>query len=196
MECIRGRGAVAVLTKNTEMLIVDWGGGDAFARDRVIARLLPELQQIAAARLRREAGSSLSTHDLINDAVEKILRIEQPQFAGRAHFIALASRMMRNVLVDHARAKSTAKRDHQRVELHTRIYAEGPIDLTALNSALIRLEAIDAALMEIVEMRYFGGMTIPEIAEVTGWSEPTVKRRWQVARAWLADAMSQTFDHD
>ena len=67
-----------MLAKNTEMLIVDWGGGDASARDRLIARLLPELQQIAAARLRREAGSSLSTHDLINDAVEKILRIEQP----------------------------------------------------------------------------------------------------------------------
>ncbi|MCB2066612.1 MAG: sigma-70 family RNA polymerase sigma factor [Erythrobacter sp.] len=181
--------------KNTEMLIVDWGSGDASARDRVIARLLPELQQIAAARLRREAGSSLSTHDLINDAVEKILRIEQPALAGRAHFIALASRLMRNVLVDHARSRSAAKRDHRKVELNTRIQGEGPIDLALLNSALIRLEAIDPKLMEIVEMRYFGGMTVPEIAVVTGWSEPTVKRRWQLARAWLADALTQPIDN-
>lgn len=182
--------------KDTEMLILDWSNGDLDARDRIIARLLPELEQIAAARLRREVGASLSTHDLINDAVEKILRMEQPEIGGRSHFVALASRLMRNVLVDHARARSTGKRNHRKVELNTRIHGQGPIDLALLNSALIRLEAIDAGLMEVVEMRYFGGMTVPEVAEVTGWSEPTVKRRWQVARAWLADAMSQPIEHE
>ncbi|MCB2085572.1 MAG: sigma-70 family RNA polymerase sigma factor [Sphingomonadaceae bacterium] len=184
-----------MLAKDTEMLIVDWGMGDTTARDRAIARLYPELQQIASARLRREVGSSMSTHDLVNDAVEKILRIENPEIGGRTHFVALASRVMRNVLVDHVRAKSTDKRHHHKVELNTRIQGEGPVDLARLNSALVRLEAIDAELMEIVEMRYFGGMTVPEVAEVTGWSEPTVKRRWQVARAWLADAMSNPLDH-
>jgi len=183
-----------VVVAQTEMLIVEWRTGDANARDRLIGRLLPELQQIAAARLRREDGSSLSTHDLINEAVERILKIENPSVGSRTHFIALASRLMRHILVDHARAKRTDKRAHHKVELNTRIEGEGQIDLHSLDTALIRLEALEPSLMEIVEMRYFGGMTIADIAEVTGWSEPTVKRRWQVARAWLADALSNPLD--
>ena len=179
----------------TDMMIVEWRDGDIGARDNLIARLYPELKQIAAARLRNEQNSSLSTHDLINDAIERIIRIEQPEVASRSHFIALSSRMMRNILVDNARARSAGKRSRQRIELSTNIQGSGPVDLHRLDSALIRLEAIDPALMEIVEMRYFGGMTVPEVAEVTGWSEPTVKRRWQVARAWLADAMSNPLDH-
>jgi RNA polymerase sigma factor (TIGR02999 family) len=175
----------------TEMLIVDWREGDRSARDRLIARLLPELEQIAAARLRREAGTSLSTHDLINDAVERLLKIDGESVASRAHFVALASRLMRNILVDNARARSAGKRQHRRVELTTRVEGAGKLDLHLLDSALIRLGAVEPALMELVEMRYFGGMSIGDIAQVTGWSEPTVKRRWRVARAWLADALSQ-----
>lgn len=167
------------------MLIVSWREGDDLARDRLIERLLPELQQIAAARLRRDAISSLSTHDLINEAIERIVRTERIEVVSRAHFLALSSRVMRNLLVDHARLKATDKRRHRKVELNTHIEGQGPIELHRLNSALIRLEAIEPELMEIVEMRFFGGMTIPEIAEVTGWSNATVKRRWQVARAWL-----------
>ena len=176
------------------MLLVDWRDGDMAARDRLIARLHPELEQIAAARVRRDANSSLSTHDLINEAVERILKIDEPQVADRSHFIALASRMMRNILIGNARAKSAGKRAHRRVELNTQVEGAGPVDLHHLDSALIRLEAIDPSLMEIVEMRYFGGMTITEVAEVTGWSEPTVKRRWQVARVWLSDALSRPMD--
>jgi len=178
----------------TQMLIVDWREGDEAARDRLIARLHPELEQIAAARLRREDGSSLSTHDLINEAVEKLLRLEEIDLADRSHFFALSSRLMRNILVDRARARDTDKRRHKRVELSTRIEGEGPVDLKHLESALIRLGAIEPSLMEIVEMRYFGGMTLEDIAVVTGWSEATVKRRWQVARAWLADALTRPID--
>ena len=180
----------------TEMMLVHWREGDMDARDRLIARLLPELRQIAAARLRGEQGSSLSTHDLIQHAVERILKYENPGIANRSHFIALASRMMRNILVDHARAQSAGKRAHQRVELNPEVHGEGPVDLHRLDSALIRLEAIDPALMEIVEMRYFGGMSVPEVAEATDWSEPTIKRRWQVARAWLTDALMHPIDDD
>ena len=179
----------------TQMLIGDWGSGDMAARDRLIARLHPELAQIAAARLRREAGSSLSTHDLIGEAVERLLRLENVALSDRAHFFALSSRLMRNILVDHARQRAAGKRQHHRIELSTRIEGEGQVDLYDLDSALIRLGAIDAALMEIVEMRYFGGMTLEDIAAVSGWSEATVKRRWQVARAWLADALTQPIDH-
>jgi len=176
------------------MLIIDWRDGDMDARDRLIARLLPELQQMAAARLRYERASSLSTHDLINDAVERLLNIHGLELADRTHFTALASRLMRNILIDHARAKATDKRAHDKVELNTRVEGGARIDLIELNSALIRLEAIEPSLMEIVEMRYFGGMSVTDIAGATGWSEATVKRRWQVARAWLSDALSRPID--
>lgn len=167
---------------------------DSIAGDRLVARLYPELVQIAAARLRGERQTSLFTGDLINDAMARLLAIEGLDLSGRAHFMALASRLMRNVLVDYARAKGTAKRDHVKVELTTRIKGDQRFDLKELDSALIRLGAIDPQLMELVEMRYFGGMTITDIGAVTGLSEPTVKRRWHTARAWLADALANPID--
>jgi RNA polymerase sigma factor (TIGR02999 family) len=180
----------------TTTLLDAWReGGDAM-RDRLIARLYPELSQIAAARMRREANSSLSTGDLINDAVVRLMAIERADFTDRTHLIALASRLMRNILVDHARAKQTNKRRHARVELCTRVEGEQRFDLNLLDSALMRLKAIAPQLVELVEMRYFGGMTIADVAQVTGWSEPTVKRRWETARAWLADALANPIDDD
>lgn len=178
----------------TQALLVQWQDGKAGARDLLIGRLYPELSQIAAARLRGERDSSLSTGDLINDAVLRLLRIENADLADRAHFIALASRLMRNILIDHARAKRSDKRQHVKVELCTRVEGEQRFDLAALDSALIRLGVIDPTLTELVEMRYFGGMTITDIAAVSGLSEPTVKRRWQVARAWLVDALENPVD--
>lgn len=181
---------------NTSILLARWQEGEDSARDRLIARLHPELSQIAAARLRGERNTSLSTGDLVNDAVLRLLRGNGHDLADRAHFVALASRLMRHILVDHARQKASAKRRHQKVELSTRLEGGQRLDLNLLESALIRLGAIDAQLMELVEMRYFGGMTVADIALVTGWSEPTVKRRWQTARAWLTDALANPIDHD
>lgn len=178
----------------TERLIVIWNEGEESARDGLIARLHPELSQLAAARLRGERGSSLSTGDLINDAVLRLIQSDEIHVANRAHFLALASRMMRRILIDHARAKSTDKRRHAKVELCTRVEGEQRVDLLSLESALIRLKAIDAELMDLVEMRYFGGMTITDVAQATGKSEPTIKRRWQVARAWLTDALVNPVD--
>jgi RNA polymerase sigma factor (TIGR02999 family) len=178
----------------TNVLLRQWRGGEVDARDRLIARLYPELAQIAAARLRRERDSSLSTGDLINDTVVRLVQMERMSLADRAHFIALASRMMRHILVDHARSKSSSKRRHVKVEIVTGVDGGQRLDLNSLESALIRLRALDEKLMELVEMRYFGGMTTADIAEVTGMSEPTVKRRWQVARAWLTDALAHPID--
>lgn len=177
------------------MLFQSWRNGDAAARDRLIAALMPELRQIAAARLRGEANSSLSTDDLINDAIVRFLRSDSVSLVDRAHFIALASRIMRNVLTDHARAKSAEKRRHQKIELNTRVDGGQRLDLESLNFALIRLGVIDKALMELVEMRYFGAMSIEEVALATSQSAATVKRRWRAARAWLADAMADPVDH-
>lgn len=181
---------------NTQILLGRWRNGEAGARDQLIGRLYPELHAIAAARLRGERGTSLSTGDLINDAVLRLIRIERIDIADRIHLIALASRMMRNILVDHARLRSTDKRKHHKVELCTNIDREERVDLNQLDSALIRLGAIDGELAGLVEMRYFGGMTIADIAVVTGGSEATVKRRWAAARAWLADALVNPIDHD
>ena len=182
--------------KNTEILLRRWQDGSIDARDELVKRLHPELIEIAAARLRRERDSSLSTGDLINQVVLRIIRTEGLALTDRAHFVALSSRMMRHILVDHARAKASSKRDHVKVELCTAVDGGQRIDLISLETALIRLKAIDAQLMELVEMRYFGGMTITDISVVLHVSEPTVKRRWQVARAWLADALESQPDHD
>jgi RNA polymerase sigma factor (TIGR02999 family) len=179
----------------TNVLLSRWQTGENDARDRLIERVRPALEQIAAARLRDERASSLSTGDLINDAVLRLIQGDKPQISGRAHLLALASRVMRHVLIDHARAKGAARRRHVKVEIRTNIDGEQRFDLTSLESALIRLGVIDPQLMELVEMRYFGGMTITDIAEVTGLSEPTVKRRWQSARAWLTDALAHPIDH-
>lgn len=181
---------------NTNLLLARWQQGENAARDRLIARLHPELAQIAAARLRGERGSSLSTSDLINDAVLRLIQGEAPNLADRAHLMALASRLMRHILVDHARQKAAAKRRHVKVELCTEIDGGQRLDLISLETALVRLGAIDPQLTELVEMRYFGGLTIEDVARATGMSEPTVKRRWQTARAWLTDALAHPIDDD
>lgn len=178
----------------TIVLLRRWRDGETTARDRLITRVYPELEQIAAARLRRERHVSLSTGDLINEMVLRMIETGAATLADRAHFVALASRMMRHILVDHARSKLTAKRQHEKVELNTRVDGGRRVDLISLESALIRLKVVDEQLMELVEMRYFGGMTVSDIAHVTGLSEPTVKRRWQVARAWLTDALDNPID--
>jgi RNA polymerase sigma factor (TIGR02999 family) len=177
-----------------ETLIVAWRDGAIDARDRLIARIHPALEQIAAARLRGETNASLSTGDLVNEAVMQIMAADGADVRDRAHFIALSSRIMRNILVDRARRRVAAKRRHVKVELTTRVEGEQRFDLHALDSALIRLGAIEPALVELIEMRYFGGMSVPDVALATGWSEATVKRRWQVARAWLTDALLNPID--
>ena len=177
------------------MVLLDgWRDGSSRSQTALIAKLYPELSRIAAARLRQERDVSLSTGDLINEAVVKLMRITNADIADRAHFIALSSRIMRHILVDHIRSKNAVHRRHKRVDLNTRVDGEQRLDLVALESALMRLGVIDPELMEIIEMRFFGGMTIADIGDVTGWSQATVKRRWQVARAWLADALVNPVD--
>lgn len=182
--------------QQTQQLLIRWQSGEDDARNALIARILPELTQIAAARLRAENNSSLSTGDLINDAIIRIAATGGMSVGDRAHMLALSSRIMRNILIDHARSKGAGKRRHHKVELTTHVDGGQRLDLIALESALIRLKVLDGALAELVEMRYFGGMTVEDVALVTGWSEPTVKRRWQVARAWLLDALANPIDDD
>ena len=179
---------------SVEGLIASWRGGDAAARDALVTLLYPELRTIASAQMRREHNVSISSADLINDAILRLVRMGRIDIADRAHVIALSARLMRNILVDHAREKRTDKRLHQKVELNHDIDGEQRVDLILLETALKRLAAIDMELSDLVEMRYFGGMPLGDIAQVTGLSEATLKRRWRTARAWLADALEHPID--
>ena len=181
-------------TAKMDALLSAWQAGDLESRDRLIAMLHPELSVIAAARLRGEYQISLSTDDLINDAMVRMLGVDVGEIQNRAHFLALSSHLMRNILIDHARGKNSDKRQHYKVELTTRVEGVQHHDLIALDTALVRLSALNRELAEIVEMRYFGGMSLGDIGTVLGMSEATAKRRWFAARAWLADALLNTLD--
>lgn len=174
----------------TQVLLQDWRRGDTAARNVLFDRLYIELRQISAALLRAESNNSLSTGDLVNEAVLRLIQLDRIDWQDRAHFLALSAKAMRRTLIDHARKKKADKREHQKVTLVTRFEGDPQnIDLDSLEKALIRLNALDEEKANIVELRYFGGLSLSEIGEILGTSESTVKRQWRVARAWLMDAL-------
>ncbi len=174
-------------------LLDAWRGGDIDARDQLFTQLYSELRLISAALIRSESNLSLSSGDLVNEAVIRLMRLDQIDWADKAHFLALAARAMRRVLIDHARKKNSDKRQHRKVTLVSKVAGKGAerLEVDQLEKALIRLAVIDPDKAEIVELRYFGGMTLEEIAEVKSTSESTVKRNWRVARAWLLDSLKE-----
>lgn len=158
--------------------------------DRLVGLVHVELGEMAAALLRRERSNSLTSGDLVNEAVLRLVRLERIDWRDKAHFLALSSRVMRRVLVDHARARLADKRAHDRVTLVTGLLgAEPQADLLDLDAALGRLETWDPERASLVEMRYFGGMSLEDVAAVMGQSVATVKRRWRSTRAWLCEAL-------
>lgn len=171
------------------VLLAAWRAGERPARDRLFDILYGELGQAAAALLRGERNVSLSVGDLVHETIIRLIAVDRIDWQDRAHFMALTSVMMRRVLVEHVRAKGRAKRQHQKVELQTNLPDVPNADLEEVNDALDALARIDPERAEIVEMRYFGGMEVADIAEVMGLSESTVKRRWQAARPWLYEAL-------
>ncbi len=177
------------LPAQTGALFAAWRSGDDAAGARLIDLFYADLTQTAAAMLRGERSVSLSSGDLVHETVLRLIQMRRIECEDRAHFMALASRFMRRTLVDHVRAKRADKRGHHKVTLTTRMQGVGPVDLSGLNEALLRLGSLDGQRAEIVEMRYFGGMSLGDIGEVLSLSEATVKRRWVAARAWLIDAM-------
>lgn len=180
---------------DSKRLLSAWRSGDTAARDDLFTLLYSELRQVSAALLRTESNSSLSTGDLVNEATLRLIRLEQIDWVDKSHFLALSARAMRRILIDHARKKKSDKRFHHKVTLVTRVEGvEQRLDIEVLEKALIRLTVIDADMANIVELRYFGGMSVLEIAEVVGTSQSTIKRQWRVARAWLLDAMKEGHD--
>lgn len=180
-----------VIELDTRALLVRWRAGDMGARNALFAAFYPDLRRAAAAMLRGERGCSLSTGDLVQESVARLVALNRIDWADATHFKALSATMMRRALLDHVRARRTDKRRHEKVELLTGVGIGDPdYEIEALSAALEALGRIDPERAEIVEMRYFGGLEIGEIALVLGCSEATVKRRWTAARLWLLAELS------
>ena len=154
---------------------------------------MAELRRIAARRLRRGYDPTLQPTALVNELFVRLADSGTIAFADRTHFLATASQAMRAILVDRARSRSAQKRGADvtiALDQFDPPAPAGGVDLFLLDLALTKLEALDPRQGRMVELRYFGGLTIPETAEVLGISEMTVKRDWQVARAWLRRELS------
>jgi RNA polymerase sigma-70 factor (ECF subfamily) len=176
-------------TSDVTALLHAWSRGDLQARDRLLPLVYAELHRRAAACLRHErAGHTLQPTALVNEAYLRLVD-QRVQWQNRAQFLALASQMMRRVLVDHARRRNMTKRSGKwvRVTLAEQV-AEMPardVQLLDLDRALTRLATFDPRASQIAELRFFGGLSLEETGHVLGLSVATVEREWQAARAWL-----------
>jgi RNA polymerase sigma factor (TIGR02999 family) len=171
-------------------LLIAWSDGREDALDKLLPLVYDELRRIASGCLRREAaGSALQPTALIHEAYIRLVDQRRVRWRNRAHFYGVAAHIMRRIVVDHARSENADKRGAgwQRVPLTEQSVVAIPSngDLLTLDEALTRLSAFDARLAQIVELRYFGGLTIEEAAEVLELSPATVVREWTIARAWL-----------
>jgi len=178
-------------------LLLAWGGGDKAALDKLVPLVYQELRRLAHRQMRRErAGGTLQTTALVNEAYLRLVVYERMAPRDRGHFFAIAAQAMRRILVERARSRRSAKRGSgaQKVSLDevAEVSNERAADLVALDDALANLSAIDPRKCQIVELKYFGGMTIEETAEVLGISNPTVERDWHTAKIWLHREINKT----
>ena len=176
-------------------LLVRWAGGDRAALDALMPVVYVELRKIADAYLRRErAGHTLQPTALVHEAWMRLVRQDQPSFEHRKQFFALAAQVMRRILVDHARAVHAEKRGGGAVkELPTisgAAVADSTVELLALDQALEQLARVSARQAQVIELRYFGGLNLEEMATLLGVSPATVSRDQRTAEAWLSHAMS------
>ena len=171
-------------------LLIAWGAGDREALDGLMPLVYDELRRLAGSYLRRERPDhTLQPTALVNEAYLRLIDQRHARLQNRAHFFAIVAKLMRRVLVDHARKYRAAKRGggQHKVVLDEGIEATGQpdVDVVAVHEALERLAAIDLREAKIVELRYFGGFGTNETAEVCGISPATVRREWRTAKAWL-----------
>jgi len=173
----------------TQMLL-DWSAGRQEAPEALVSAVYDELRQLAECYMRHERPDhTLQATALVHEAYLELIGQRQVRWQSRAHFFGLAAQLMRRILLEHARRRRAAKRGglERRVPLEEAIVmVEAPdIDLLALDEALNRLTALDPPQGRIVELRFFGGLTIEETAEFLGLSPATIKREWTAAQAWL-----------
>jgi RNA polymerase sigma factor (TIGR02999 family) len=169
----------------TELLRA-WGRGDEEARERLFHLLYGELRRQAGRYMRRERpGHTLQPSGLVHEAFLRLAGSPGLDWQSRGQFFAIAARVMRQVLVDHARRRGAAKRAGWHVTLDEGDAATVPLDVLDLERALEELVALDPRQARVVELRFFGGLDVDETAQLLGLSPRTVKREWQTARAWL-----------
>jgi RNA polymerase sigma factor (TIGR02999 family) len=176
---------------NVTQLLVAWGKGDQHAFDALMPEVRKELHRLAAHYIAEEPpGHDLQPTALINEAYLRLVDWKNIQWADRAHFFGMAANMMRRVLVDYARSRDRLKRGGEAIQVSFTEAANAPVpqsaDVLALDKALRELEKIDPRKSQIVEMRFFGGLSQEETAEALNVSVATVRRDWSLARAWLA----------
>jgi RNA polymerase sigma factor (TIGR02999 family) len=176
-------------------LLCRWRGGDRAALDALMPLVYRELRRIAQHYLAQERREhTLQSTALVNEAYLRLVGQDLPQWQNRAHFFAVAAQMMRQILVDHARARAAAKRggDACKMELDESmaVAQRTDVDVLALDDALHKLSELDPQQGKIVELRFFAGLSIEDTSEALGISPATVKRDWTTARAWLFREMS------
>src|SRR5437879_5712470 len=188
--------------ESVTQLLFDWSKGDQQALDKLMPLVYSELRRLARNYLRKERpGHTLQPTALVNEAYLKLVDQKNAHWKNRAQFYGVAAQLMRRILVDHARQHQAAKRggsDQQRLSITSagqlgakQMATEPAIDLLALHEALEELAAFDSQQERIVELKFFGGLSIEETAEVLGVGHATVERDWKMARAWLRRTLEQ-----
>ena len=177
-------------------LLLQWGKGDASALNQLMPLVYDELRRLARRCLRRERqGHTMQTTTLVHEAYLRLIDQSRVNWQNRAHFFGVAAQIMRRLLVDHARKHNAEKRgqDFQKLSLDENIdrAVERSAELIALDDALKTLATFDQQKARMVELRYFGGLSIEETADVMGVTPTTIKRHWRLAKAWLHGEMQR-----
>ncbi len=195
------QGSVSELTSQAvSELLARWRAGDEESLRRLVPLVYNELRRLAHYQLQKEhPGHTLQSTALVHEAYLRLRRQEQARFENRAHFFAVCALLMRQILVQYARRQKAAKRyGGTRLTLNdaVELMKNQNVDLLALDDALDELARLDAQQSQIVELRFFGGLSIEETADVLSISPATVKRHWTTARVWLHKQISRTEGHD
>jgi RNA polymerase sigma factor (TIGR02999 family) len=188
---------MAVFPQEITQLLLSWSKGDAAALEQLVPLVYPELRKLARRYMRKEnPAHTLQTSALINEAYLRLVDQQHVQWQDRGHFFAVATQVMRHILIDHARKYRYSKRGSgaQRVPLDevASLGQQRAVDLVALDDALTNLARIDERKSKIVALRFFGGLSVEETAEVMKLSAVTVMREWRTAKAWLHHEISRT----
>jgi RNA polymerase sigma factor (TIGR02999 family) len=183
-----------IVDADVTALLVKWRQGDREALDTLIPLVYAELRRVARARLRNEdAARSLQTTALVHEVYLRLVDVNRLTFESRAHFFAVAARLMRQIVVDHARRQRAAKRGGGAEALildDVEAITPNMVDVIALDDALVELARVEERLCRVVELKFFAGLTIDETAIALDVSPATVERDWAVAKAWLYDRLS------
>jgi len=183
-------------SQDVTQLLLEWRNGNERALDRLMPLVYDELRRLAASYMRRERPDhTLQPTALLNEAYLRLVDQTRIAWQGRAHFFGIAAQMMRRILLDHARQLKAAKRGSGGSKLPLEAALGEPerqdVDVIALDEALTRLEELDPRQSRVVELRFFAGLEVNEVAEVLGISRATVNREWAIARTWLYREISR-----